>query len=130
MRIVADASALIDAITDGGRRDAALRAIEAAEVWVPQHVDVEVASAVARLERGGAITTADAEQAIALWQSMPVERADLSALTERAWSMRSAIRVSDAFYVGLAALLGCPLVTSDVRLSRSPVTGVTFTVIR
>lgn len=99
-------------------------------MWVPQHVDVEVASAVARLERGGAITTADAEQAIALWLSMPVERADLSAMTDRAWSMRSAIRVSDAIYVALAAILGCPLVTSDARLSRSPVTGVTFTVIR
>ena len=130
MRVVADASTIIDAILDGPRRDGALRALNGTEVWVPQHVDAEVMSAIARLERGGSITTSEADQAIARWRQMPVERMESSALLAQAWLMRASVRTSDAIYVALAILLACPLVTSDARLSRAPITGVTVTLIR
>jgi predicted nucleic acid-binding protein len=130
MRAVVDASVWVDAILDGPRRDRALLAVETLDPWAPQLIDSEVASAVARLERAGAITSAEADTAMADWRSLRVERASNDLLLDDVWALRHSIRTTDAFYVVLARILGCPLITSDARLSRAPVNDVTVTLVR
>lgn len=128
-RLVLDASAAVDILASTRRRHAALRAMAGHELYAPQVIDLEVLSAVARLERAGTLDRARSERALADWQALPIERIDSHLLAGPAWALRQAVRLSDAFYLAAAAGLRLPLLTSDARLSRSPVKDVTFTLL-
>lgn len=130
MRAVVDASVWVDAILDGRRRNAALIALETVEPWAPHLIDSEVVSAVARMERAGAITSDEAGAAIADWTAVRIERTSSDLLLDEVWAMRHSIRTTDAFYVVLARILGCPLITSDARLSRAPINDITIMLVR
>lgn len=130
MRAVVDASVWVDAILDGPRRDPALLAVENLDPWAPQLIDSEVVSAVARLERAGVISSHESDAAMADWRSVRIERASNDLLLDDVWSLRKSIRTTDAFYVVLARILACPLITSDARLSRGPLGDVTVTLVR
>jgi predicted nucleic acid-binding protein len=128
--VVLDASTAVDLITDQGRRSVmALRAVEDREVWAPALIDLEVMNALARMERAGDITPAIGTIVIAEWMRLPVQRYTDVLLVTAVWRLRASIRVADAFYVALAAQLGCPLITSDGRLARAPHPGVSVTLI-
>lgn len=127
MRLVLDASAAVDALLPTARHDAVLDRLarfEAAELVAPSLVDTEVLSALARLERAGTITTEAADRAVARWSRLPCERVDPSVLVPDVWALRNALRVSDAHYVALALRLDATLLTTDARLSRAPVRGL------
>ncbi|MGO1316475.1 MAG: type II toxin-antitoxin system VapC family toxin [Cellulomonadaceae bacterium] len=124
MTRVIDASALVDAVLPTARQDAALAALSDHELWAPAIVDLEVASAVHRLERAGTLATPEADRAIELLRAAPIRRMHHDRLVALAWELRPALRVSDAFYVAAARLLRAELVTSDARLSRAPGLGV------
>ncbi|MFT4123947.1 MAG: type II toxin-antitoxin system VapC family toxin [Microbacteriaceae bacterium] len=126
---VVDASVFLDALTPCARRQAARRALEAVEPIAPASVDVEVLSALARLERSGQLATREADAAIASWVEADIERVEIRAVVPEAWAMRAAVRPADGLYVALAGGLALPLVTSDARLARAPIRGVTFTVV-
>lgn len=117
--IVLDASALVDVVLDQASKRAVLEHL-GDEIFAPAHQQVEVLSAVARLERAGVI---DAEVAAAalrdageLVQELVVPDAGL---VRRAFELRERIRVVDGLYVALAERLDCPLVTTDRRLAAS-----------
>ncbi|QJW34897.1 type II toxin-antitoxin system VapC family toxin [Cellulosimicrobium protaetiae] len=127
MRVVLDASAAVDALLPTARHDAVLDQLDrlvAAELVTPSLVDTEVLSALARLERAGTITAAVADAAVARWSRLPCERVDTTALLPDVWSLRGGLRVSDAHYVALALRLDATLLTTDARLARSPVAGL------
>lgn len=130
MTRVVDASALIDAILPTERQDAALAALAGQDLWAPAILDLEVASAVGRLERAQEIDVNEAERAIGHLRSAPIRRFLNAELVADAWRMRSALRISDAFYIAAARRLGADLVTSDSRLSRAPALGVTVLLLR
>jgi predicted nucleic acid-binding protein len=46
-----------------------------------------------------------------------------------AWALRDNVSSYDGFYVALARVLGCPLITSDRSLAGAPGLGVTVTLI-
>ena len=52
--------------------------------------------------------------------ALPLQRIPHRHLLERCWELRSNLTVSDASYVATAELFGTRLLTSDVRMSRSP----------
>lgn len=124
MRLVLDASAAVTALVPGQLRDATLRHLDDAELFAPDLIDTEVVSALARLERGGVITTAEADRAAAAWRLLPCTRVPVETLLEQVWALRRAIRISDAGYVALAAALPAPLLTADRRLARAAPAGV------
>lgn len=51
---------------------------------------------------------------------MPAQRYPHEGYLEEIWRLRQNVTAFDAAYAALAGLLGCPLVTWDVRLARAP----------
>ncbi len=101
-----------------------LDAMSGTEVWAPGLVDSEVLSALARLERAGAVTGVEATRALDAWSRVECERFPSELLLHDAWSRRGSLRASDAQYVALADRLGAPLLTCDAWLARAPVGNV------
>lgn len=124
MRLVVDASAAVDVLVPGLRRASARRHLRGSDLIAPHLVDTEVLSALARLEHAAAVTTAEANAAIADWRRLPCERVSVEPLIEQVWRLRAAIRVADAHYVGLALATSSTLLTSDARLARAGVPGL------
>lgn len=120
--IVLDAAALVDLVLDQPSAPWVLEQIEANEVSAPAHQPAEVLSAIARLARAGALDEPSARDAIDEAARLPQ---NLVALTgtrlRRAYAMADRIRVLDGLYVTVADELGCPLVTTDLRLGRAQV---------
>lgn len=119
--IVLDASALVEVVLGLPHSRWVLTTIaEADEVVAPAHQLVEVASAVARLERAGTLTPDVAEAAVTEAARLPQRAVSLDArLVARSFTLRGSLRVADAFYVALAERLDAVLVTTDERLARS-----------
>ncbi|MCI1748445.1 MAG: type II toxin-antitoxin system VapC family toxin [Acidipropionibacterium sp.] len=130
MTAVVDASALLDAIMPGTRQDAAIAALGGHELFAPALLDLEVLSALWRLVRVEQITPEEAENGVAALRDAPIRRVPIESLAVEAWELRQSLRITDAFYVVAARVLGASLVTSDARLSRAPKLGVTLTLLR
>jgi predicted nucleic acid-binding protein len=124
---VLDASAAVDALISTAKTDAVHAIIEEATLVAPSFIDVEVLSALARLERAETINQVTARQAISNWGDIPLTRVDTDSLLETVWTMRASIRISDAFYLSLAKQYRIPLLTSDGRLARAPHPGIVVT---
>ena len=118
--IVLDASALVEVVLGLQHRDWVLGHLEDGDVRAPPHQMVEVASALGRLERAGAVATDDAARALDDAAALPQRVQALTpALVRRAWTLRPSLRLADAFYVALAERDGAVLVTTDGRLARA-----------
>jgi predicted nucleic acid-binding protein len=110
----------------GTPRAAAVRqAIGSAELVVADLVDAEALSVLRRLERSGQLTAERAQQAVDDLEQAPLRRFPTQPLIAPAWELRKHVSTYDAFHVGLARTLGCPLVTGDLRLARAPGLDVT-----
>jgi predicted nucleic acid-binding protein len=118
--IVLDASALVDVLADQEHAGWLLDQMQSGEVMAPAHQPAEVLSAIARLQRAGALTEDKARDALAaamaLHQQLVVPSA---AHVQRAFDLRERIRVIDGLYVALAEERGVPLLTTDQRLVRA-----------
>ena len=118
--IVLDASALVEVVLGLQHRDWVLGHLEDGDVRAPPHQMVEVASALGRLERSGAVGAGDAARALDDAVALPQRVQALTpALVRRAWTLRSSLRLADAVYVALAERDGAVLVTTDGRLARA-----------
>lgn len=128
--LVLDASALVDLLA-GSERAAQVRQRlhEADALAAPDLVTVETASALHRLARAGVLTEAEADRALSAMASLPIRPVPHAAVLETAWALRHAVRIADAFYVAVALHLRAPLLTTDARLSRAAVRGVTITLV-
>ncbi|GAS97138.1 ribonuclease VapC [Mycolicibacterium canariasense] len=115
--IVLDASAAIAALLNGGQ---ARRLASEQVVNAPHLVDAEVLSTLRRQTATGALTPAQARQAIDVWARLGMNRYAAQPLLERVWELRDTVTAYDAMYVALAEALECPLLTADARLSRAP----------
>lgn len=118
--IVLDASALIDVLVDQEHAGWLLDQLHAEEVLAPAHQPAEVLSAIARLERAGALTEEMARDALSSASALHQELVPPSAAhVRRAFELRVRIRVLDGLYVALAEDRGVPLLTTDQRLVRA-----------
>ncbi|WP_448223196.1 type II toxin-antitoxin system VapC family toxin [Gordonia iterans] len=126
---VVDASLVVDSIVPLRGRESGLAAMMGRELWSPGILDAEVGSAVARLERRGILTAHEANTAIDLLVTMPIERIAPEDLLAAAWPLRHGVRVADAFYVAAALAVEGDVLTRDGRLARAPGLPVPVTVI-
>ncbi|MDR0593357.1 MAG: type II toxin-antitoxin system VapC family toxin [Bifidobacteriaceae bacterium] len=125
MIAVIDASAAVDALVGGQRANQVRRTLADCDLYAPAIIDLEVTSALARLERAGEISPDLARAAIDIWLDGPVTRVAPTDLAAAAFARRAYLRVADAFYVALAQALPAPLITTDQRLARAPLAGIT-----
>jgi len=121
---VLDASVAVDALLGGARGKRARSAIDRHLLVAPAHIDLEVASALARLQRAGTLTSHQTARLLPKWQALPADRIPLSILFDTAWALRGSLRISYAFYAAAALRCDCPLLTSDSRLARAGVKGL------
>jgi predicted nucleic acid-binding protein len=117
--LVVDASVLVDLVIKGESWEACRDALSGRRLHAPAHLDVEVVSALARLQRASAITAPVARRALTTFAQAPVQRHDVAGLVADAWKRSARLRVADAFYVALAADLGTSVMTIDRRLARA-----------
>lgn len=120
--IVLDSSAAIDLLLGRRRHERISERIgrPGETLHAPQLIDLEVLSAIRRLERLGTVTTERAEEAVEDLADLAVERYPHRGLAERVWQLRHNVTVFDAAYVALAEALDAPIVTADAALARAP----------
>lgn len=116
--IVPDASLLTMALTDDGPGgDAAQAALLADSHWIaPDHLPVEVASAIRGRWLGGRISDERADGALQTLLALTVTYVAFVELGERVWELRHNLTPYDAAYLAVAAMNGCRLVTIDRKL--------------
>lgn len=129
MRVV-DASALVDVLLNSPRGRRVRSALSGQQLAAPELLDVEVLSAVARQERAGALSPEQARRAVDDFDELPVGRVGSVLLRRQAWLLRDRCRISDAFYAACAKLLDVPLLTTDGRLARAPLPGISVLLVR
>lgn len=118
--IVADCSALVDALSAVAGTDALRAELTAEELHAPSLVDYEIVSAVRGLTLGGRISATRAHDLLTDFDDLPIRRWESGdALRRRAFQLRDIISAYDAAYVALAESLDCLLLTRDARLARS-----------
>jgi predicted nucleic acid-binding protein len=86
----------------------------------PELIDLEVASAIRRQLRLGALDAWRAKLALRDLEDVALRRARHRPHLRRCRELRESLPVYDAAYVALAELLGVTLVTADARLASAP----------
>jgi predicted nucleic acid-binding protein len=115
--LVLDASAWLDLLLREAIGERVAARIDRHALHAPAHIDLEMISAFSRIERAGALSAAEIEARLGAAQAVAIARHPLADLAAGAWSRRSSLRISDAFYVELASRLRVPLITTDRRLA-------------
>jgi predicted nucleic acid-binding protein len=120
--IVVDASVLTNAFTDDGPVGTRSRAELSRDAhWAaPEHLVVEVFSAVRGRWLGQKISEKRAEDALAAMVTTNIDLVAAGPLVSRMWELRNNVSGYDAAYLAVAETFGCPLVTADARLAGVP----------
>lgn len=85
----------------------------------PHVIDVEVLGVLRKAVFRQELSPRRARALLDLLEGLPLRRYPHLQLLDRAWSLRSHVSSPDAFFVALAEALDAPLVTTDLRLSRT-----------
>jgi predicted nucleic acid-binding protein len=127
---VLDASAVVDLLVDNPRTPAVRRAFAGVDAIAPALMDAEVLNAISRDVRHGNLSPAQAEWALHMLSIAEIERLPIDSLARDAWALRHNVSSFDSFYVVLARLIGCPLITCDRALAGAPNLGITVMVVQ
>lgn len=119
--IVVDASAILEMLLQTKAADRVMDRLfgRPETLHAPHLIDVEVLQVLRRYVAGRQIDAARAEESLAAFVVMPLERYSHELLLSRMWQLRGNLTAYDASYVALAELLDAPLLTRDARLARA-----------
>ena len=123
--IVVDASAVVEmlAADDEPRREAVAMRLQSGRnaLFAPNHLDVEVVSALRGIARRSDWIRQNGPGVLARLYRMPVRRERLSAnAMGRVWRLRENMTTYDAGYVALAEELGASVITCDAKFLAPP----------
>ncbi|MEM9301055.1 MAG: type II toxin-antitoxin system VapC family toxin [Pseudomonadota bacterium] len=118
--LVVDASVIVDLLArfDPEPIEALVLAPRAV-LAAPALIDIEALSAFRKLERLGAFPAGRAEGIVEAYRQVRIGRYEVHSLLDRIWRSRRRLTAYDATYVGLAEILGAPLVTRDRKLANA-----------
>lgn len=123
MIYVVDASAIVDLLIRSDPGESVRRRLSTdtdAVLVTVAHLDAEVFSGLARLNRAGELTVAEVEQLLRRLARLDVRRLPINGeLLEAAWRLRDNISARGALYAAAARGLGGSLMTTDDRLARA-----------
>ena len=85
----------------------------------PELVLVETGNILRRLERAGEISRLEATTAYRDLLRLDLTLFPFAPFAERIWELRSNLTGYDAWYVAVAEVLDCPLITLDLKLGRA-----------
>jgi predicted nucleic acid-binding protein len=120
MTLVADASATVIALVDGGSwGEEARAALASDQVVAPALLDVEVVQALRGRVLGGKLDAGTAAEAVTDLGLLPVRRLDSVPLLARVWELRHDVTAYDAAYVALAEVFDAVVLTADARLAKA-----------
>ena len=117
--LVLDASAWVDILLETERGLRVRERIADTDLHAPAHLDIEMLSALGRLQRAGTLSEGTVADCLRMAQRTPIHRHLLHPLTAGAWARRHSLRLTDAYYVELADHLEASLITTDQRLARA-----------
>ncbi len=118
--IVVDCSALLAFLLDPQGNNSIGMAIGGAEsLAAPDLIDVEMISALRRLENLRRISRPAADRLVDQFLLLQLERFPAHDLVPSIWKLRTNFSAYDAAYVALARSLKAPLLTRDGRLQRA-----------
>ena len=115
--VVIDASAAYLALLNRGE---ARSRLASEELHAPHSIDAELMQSLRRADRFRIASGESLETMIEAWQELGVQRHSIAYLLRRIWRLRHNLAAHDAAYVALAEMLGCPLITADRRLAKTP----------
>ncbi|WP_322751484.1 MULTISPECIES: type II toxin-antitoxin system VapC family toxin [unclassified Frankia] len=119
--IVLDTSALVEFLVGSDPVAEKVRVVAFGErLAAPHAVDLECASTLRGLVRGGKLPADEGARALDLLGRMPLRRFDHVPLFPRIWALRHKMWPYDAAYVALAEVLGAELVTVDRKFAGTP----------
>jgi predicted nucleic acid-binding protein len=119
--IVLDTSAVVAFLVGADALAEKVRAACVGErLAAPHAVDLECASAMRGLVRGGKLPADEARRALDLLGIIKLKRYDHLPLLPRIWQLRHNMWPYDAAYVALAESLRTDLITIDAKLARAP----------
>lgn len=129
-RVVVDASVVVEYLVDLALTEQAtllFRRLDDAdpiELWAPDLLHVEIASALRKLVRRKAISARDGERSLRNLLRLPLCTTGMAGILLDAWKIRDRVTPYDAMYLLLARELDAPLVTADIRLARAAPRGI------
>ncbi len=113
--IVLDASVWVDVLAAG----AELPELAEHDLKVPPHFDMEVVGGIRALNQHGQIGSQQADDALQRHLRAPLDRILDQRDIERAWKLREALSIADAWYVALAQRLRVSWLTHDDKAART-----------
>lgn len=118
---VVDASVVTIAVGGTSQRNLeTYRRMVGDSLCAPHLLDIEVASALRSLQLRGELQEQSARQSLRHLATLPIVRLPHGPLIERCWELKHNLSSYDAAYVALAEMYETTLLTSDLRLARSP----------
>ena len=119
MTLVVDAAVVVEVLLGTRRGGKAAALLGGHDLLAPQHLTAEVASVFRGLSLGGHITEEQALRGFEEFRQLGVEQLPMDDLLSEVWAQRHNMAAYDAMYVVLARVLGCQLLTLDVRLAKA-----------
>jgi predicted nucleic acid-binding protein len=116
--IVLDASRVVELLTNGALADSLRRDLAGSDesFIVPHLLDVEVASALRKLDAARRIDSHRSGEFLEGLAQLPAERYSHTPLLGRMWELRHDFTACDAAYIALAEAMDAVLYTSDEKL--------------
>jgi predicted nucleic acid-binding protein len=111
--VIVDASAMVDLLVGTALATAIADRLRGHELHAPGHFDAEVLSAIGRLHRSGRLSPSQAASRVEHLAVAPIQRHALAPLLVGAWGFRHSLRLVDALYAELGAVLDVPVITTD-----------------
>jgi predicted nucleic acid-binding protein len=118
--IVVDASVMVQIITEPNASTELFAVLEKHDVIAAPHlIDLEVLNALRKHVAAERMTSIQAADAIAAYQSYAIARCDVTDHIKLIWTMKDNVTPYDAAYVVLAQNLEVPFLTKDTKLTRA-----------